>query len=432
MKKLIFVVLVYSVVLVASAAPAVARTSTAALGWVRQASPAGPQLTAVSAASTSDVWAVGSSGQLLGTEDGGAVWALRSDPSVYGASEYFYGVASASPGRCWAVGQNGIILADLAGADWVQQTSPSTNALVGVSAIDAKHAWIAGGSGLVLVTKDSGTTWTVQASAATAANGQPLDYIAFADAQHGWAVGFNGTIIATTDGGTTWTTQTEPPSVATYSIDAVTCGDATHVWAGCGDGIIIATENGGKTWSLQATKGGMGGILGMACTDADHVWVAAMGGILATRNGGASWTRQDAGTTSPIAGVTFASTTVGWAVARDGSIFKTTDGGWGDTSKPVTKALNSVTVKRGARATMRYEVIDRTPPGDTATVTIVVKNKRGKTVTSWGLGIHPANKVLSCRYKITLKKGSYRWYVYADDAADNSASTIGSNKLVVD
>ena len=431
MKKLIFATLVCSLALAGAAAPAVARTSDAALGWVKQASFPGPQLTGVSAATPNDVWAVGSSGPLLGTVDGGTTWTPRADPSVYGAGEYFYDVAAVPPGRCWAVGQNGIILADVAGADWVQQTSPSTNALVGVSAIDANHAWIAGGSGLVLVTPDGGATWTQQASAATAATGQPLDDIDFADLDHGWAVGFNGTIIVTANGGTTWKAQTAPPAAATQSIDAVTCSDPTHAWAGYGDGTILATKDGGKTWSVQANNAGMGGILDMTCTDADHVWVAALGGILATSNGGASWKRQSVGTSSAIAGVTFASESVGWAVARDGSIFKTTDGGWGDTSRPVTKALNSVTVKRGARASMRYKVIDPTPPGDTATVTIVVKSRGGKTVKTWGLGIQLANKVLSCRHKITLRKGGYRWYVYAYDAAENSASKIGSNKLVV-
>ena len=133
MKQVLRVVFVCSLVFLAAAPAAVARTAT--LGWVAQSSPTTSRLTAVSAADAHDVWAVGASSTLLATTTGGSAWQVGTDPSAYAGSEYFYDVAAVAPGVCWAVGANGIILKDTAGSDWVQQTSPSPNGLAGVTAV---------------------------------------------------------------------------------------------------------------------------------------------------------------------------------------------------------------------------------------------------------------------------------------------------------
>ena len=120
MKQVLRVVFVCSLVFLAAAPAAVARTAT--LGWVTQSSPTTSRLTAVSAADAHDVWAVGASSTLLATTTGGSAWQVGTDPSAYAGSEYFYDVAAVAPGVCRAVGANGIILKDTAGSDWVQRT----------------------------------------------------------------------------------------------------------------------------------------------------------------------------------------------------------------------------------------------------------------------------------------------------------------------
>ena len=104
-----------------------------------------------------------------------------------------------------------------------------------------------------------------------------------------------------------------------------------------------------------------------------------------------------------------------------------------------------MSVKRGAKATLRYEVLDATVvdaplvsqkalhagSGDTALVTIVVKSRAGKTVKTWNLGVQNAGVPLTCRYTVGFAAGSYRWYVHAHDAAGNVALKVGSNTLKV-
>jgi photosystem II stability/assembly factor-like uncharacterized protein len=401
------------------------RRAAPVLGWVPQTPFSTQILYGCAVTGTNDVWAVGNNGIMLHSVDGGTTWTSIDVPGVTGVSDYFHAVSFNPQGQGWAVSQNWAIVS-LSSAGTVKQTSPAHVALEDVASVSLNHAWIVGGSGTILVTADGGTTWTQQT---TPANTAPLDGVAFADLTHGWAVGFNGTVLATADGGTTWTPQTSPDSGTSISINRVACADTQHAWAVDAEGNIFATANGGTTWNKQYQNNG--GLLDVTCTDSKHVWASGVGGsILATMDGGVTWTRQDSRAANSLFGIAFWTPTHGVAVGLQGAVVTTTSGGWGDLIRPVTKAINAVTVKKGAKATMRYEVLDATP-NDTEWVTIVVKTAKGKAVATWQVGNKAPNKVLTSKYKVTFKKGSYKWYVYAYDAAENSQSKIGSNKFTV-
>lgn len=406
----------------ASAAGRVAPT----LGWVPQTPFSTQILYGCAVTGTDDVWAVGNNGIMLHSTNDGANWTSLDVPGVTGVGDYFHAVSFNPQGQGWAVSQYGAIVS-ISSAGIVTQTSPTNRvAFEDVAAVSYNHAWIVGGSGTILVTADGGTTWTQQT---TPANTPPLGGVAFADLTHGWAVGFKGTILATVDGGATWTPQTSPDSGTDTSVNRVACADTQHAWAVDAEGNIFATVNGGTTWNKQYQNNG--GLLDVTCTDRTHVWASGVGGsIVATMNGGVTWTRQDSRAASSLFGIAFWTATHGVAVGLQGTVVTTTSGGWGDLIRPVTKAINAVSVKKGAKATMRYEVLDATP-SDTEWVTIVVKTMKGKTVKTWQVGNKAPNKVLSAKYKVTLKKGSYKWYVYAVDAAENTQSKIGSNKFTV-
>ena len=103
-----------------------------------------------------------------------------------------------------------------------------------------------------------------------------------------------------------------------------------------------------------------------------------------------------------------------------------------DTRKPATKAPRSASVRRGRVVTLRYRVNDAAPNGGTATVTIKVKTKSGKTVKTLKLGERAVNTTLSAKFRCRLAKRTYRFVVYAKDAALNAqASPAGSNRLTV-
>jgi photosystem II stability/assembly factor-like uncharacterized protein len=411
-----------TLLLVPSASAAGRATPT--LGWVPQTPFSTQVLYDCAVTGTTDVWAVGNNGIVLHSVDSGATWTSIDVPGVTGVGDYFHAVSFNPQGQGWAVSQYGAIVS-ISSAGVVKQTAPSNVALEDVAPVSFNHAWIVGGSGTILVTADGGTTWTQQTTPPGTA---PLGGVAFADLTHGWAVGFNGTILATVDGGVTWTPQTSPDSGTQISVDKVACADTQHVWAADAEGNIFATTDGGATWKQQFRNNG--GLLNLTCLDAKHVWASGVGGSIAATMDGVTWTSQDSPTRNSLFGIAFWNATNGVAVGQLGTVVTTTSGGWGDLIKPVTKAINAVSVKKGKTATMRYEVLDATP-GDTEWVTIVVKTTKGKVVKTWQVGNKAPNKVLTAKYKVTFKKGSYKWYVYAVDAAENTQSKIGSNKFTV-
>jgi hypothetical protein len=101
-----------------------------------------------------------------------------------------------------------------------------------------------------------------------------------------------------------------------------------------------------------------------------------------------------------------------------------------DTVAPVTTA-KAVSVSRGRTATLRYTVKDADPNKGTATVLIKVKNRKGKVVKTIKAGEKNVNVAQTAKFRCTLAKGVYKYYVYATDKAGNAQSGIGSAKLTV-
>ena len=62
---------------------------------------------------------------------------------------------------------------------------------------------------------------------------------------------------------------------------------------------------------------------------------------------------------------------------------------------------------------------------------LVVKNSRGVVVKHFTIkGASPVAQLITS-FRCKLAKGTYRYSVYAKDAAGNSQSKVGSNKLAV-
>ena len=98
----------------------------------------------------------------------------------------------------WAVGDSGTILNTTdGGATWDPQTSGTQHGLYSVYFVYSSTGWAVGDSGTILKTTNGGTIWTSQNSKTT----NDLRSVYFVDPDIGWAVGSYGTILKTTDGG---------------------------------------------------------------------------------------------------------------------------------------------------------------------------------------------------------------------------------------
>jgi hypothetical protein len=101
-----------------------------------------------------------------------------------------------------------------------------------------------------------------------------------------------------------------------------------------------------------------------------------------------------------------------------------------DTKRPVTTAY-AATATRGRTASLRYRVSDAASTLVWHTVQIKVKNSRGTVVKKVTLKRQPTATTKSWKFTCKLAKGTYRYYVYATDAAGNKQSRVGSARFVV-
>jgi len=230
---------------------------------------------------------------------------------------------------------------------WVEQSSPTTDHLLGVDFINANTGWIVGDTGTVLKTTNGGTTWMALSSGTT----QRLSSVDFVDASTGWATGGDtyGLILKTTNGGTSWVRQD-----STGILEAIQFVSGTTGWAVGIDGLILKTTNGGATWIDQSDPLVDSWLKTLSFVDSTTGWVAGVipGIVVKTTDGGSSWTTQTNGIdgTEDYYGISFPDRQTGWLVGYGvqdtnsiGVIRRTTDGGstWVAQSSALDQVLTS-------------------------------------------------------------------------------------------
>ena len=163
--------------------------------------------TEVSFTTPNNGW-LASIGKVQYTGSGGKTWRVQHQARGVGKRPpgildlYF---VSTTEG--WAVGGSGTILHTKdGGSRWESHRDLSDKHLWGVYFVDPQHGWIVGEEGEVLHTRDGGGRWVRQRSNVE----QPLFAVHFANPTHGWIVGTNGLILHTTDGGKVWHRQKTP------------------------------------------------------------------------------------------------------------------------------------------------------------------------------------------------------------------------------
>jgi photosystem II stability/assembly factor-like uncharacterized protein len=344
----------------------------------------GGALVAVAFADKQNGWAFGDDGVCYRTEDGGHSWEWLSS----GSRQALLACSFLDDSTGYAVGTSGTVLrTDDGGEQWERRETGTSATLRGVFFTDAHTGWVVGDSGLVLHTTDGGHTWTPQ----TSGTDNDLGALYFSDAQNGWAGGAYMTLLRTTDGGATWQSV---PVETPIDIYAVYFADAQHGWAvGESRDQTLRTQDGGQTWTtvesefitgqqilalfslsfLNAQEGwasgaaqaGLGyGALIAHTTDGGLTWKAdrlsgqpeqmpraivvqpdrhgvAIGefGLLFATTDGSYWTMQERPCPSEwFLGMSFPSSSVGYAVGSGGTIIKTKDGGGAEdeTTPPAT------------------------------------------------------------------------------------------------
>ena len=191
----------------------------------------------------------GDSGTILMTLNGGATWSRAST----GTASALYSIGTGKP-HFIVVGANGALSMDTAGV-WSVLSMNSPPPLYGVR-MGGTTAYAVGGSGTILKTINSGTSWSPVNSGVT----QQLNAIFFADSDKalstlGFIAGAGGTILKTTNTGDTWTPLV---SGTTQNLNAIAypqnTGSAGNVAYTVGNGGLILKDDINATPVLRSAK----------------------------------------------------------------------------------------------------------------------------------------------------------------------------------
>jgi hypothetical protein len=308
------------------------------------------------------------------------------------------------------------------GVSW--STATTAEPLRWVEFHDHDCGWAVGNAGTMMRTTDGGAVWaTVDPGTST-----HLRAVSFLDNDHGWAVGVDGTILYSTDGGAGWLAQPAATSIDFVSVAAIAPGVA---WAAGDNGYLLRLSPRDESLPITTSAGVAGAWVNEPPTivlqSDDPAGVAVFHWSLTAPSG----TTTGCGARVPVTDEG-SSTISAQAVDNAGNAgpSATTTVGL-DTLKPTPTAPRRASVARGRVATLWFRVADPRPGSPTATVTIKVKNRAGAVVKKRVLKSQRVNADHSCRFRCTLPKGKYRFYVYAKDTAGNTQTEVANNRLVV-
>ncbi len=279
--------------------------------WTKQYPVELPALLDIQTLTALDAIAVGVSGTLIRTTNGGQDWFEASL-----ASDVLHGLYFDGP-YGWAVG-DGIFRTTDFGATWTK-----TNSSEGVRDVcfaNPDLGWAAADGGRVLRSTNGGFSWSSQVLA-----GAPGRLLAvhFVDPLQGWVVGDGGAHFRTVDGGASWTPV---PTGTTTNLTDVYYANALQGRIAAGDRVLHTTD-GGQTWTDRMMPSGV--LIESFTFLAGKAWGSGPGGdIVRSKNGGKLWTLRFSNGGSPLRDICMGDTLNGLAVGDSGNVYRTVDGGF--------------------------------------------------------------------------------------------------------
>jgi len=201
---------------------------------------------------------------------------------------------SVTGGQMVAVGERGHILVSRdSGATWTQGDVPTRALLTGVYMHDAQLGWAVGHDEVVLRTRDGGRTW--QQVNYAPENERPLLDVWFADAQRGLAVGAYGQLLVTTDGGDSWAAK--PANGGDdFHLNAIVADGNGTVYLAAESGRLYRSDDGGSTFTVLPSpyQGSFFGVLPLS--DGSMIAYGLRGHLFRSSDRGATWERVQADT----------------------------------------------------------------------------------------------------------------------------------------
>jgi hypothetical protein len=320
------------------------------------------QLNGVSAASSSNAWAVGencpTTCTTLTVHWNGMAWSQVASPNAGTGANSLSGVYTVSASNAWAVGSycttstcgvEDTLILHWNGSTWSKVKSPNpsslVNVLTGVSGTSNTDIWAAGymigasGSDNTLIVHWNGMSWSKVKSPNPSKTGANfLNAVSAVSSGNAWAVGGTDSSTGTPVNlalhwdGMAWS-RTKTPTSTSTSLGGVSATSATNAWAVGGAAVILRWN--GTSWSKvtnpHPTGASTGAVSADSSTDAWAVGdycVSSCGGpgavldTLTLHWNGSSWSQIPSPSPSTtgrnlLFGASAISTTNAWAVGSN-------------------------------------------------------------------------------------------------------------------
>lgn len=266
----------------------------------------------------STVWAVGKTGAIWRSTNGGAAWQNFSQGTSTLRGVYTTGTT------ILIVGDNGTYIRSTnAGSSWMTATLGGGVALRAVTLSGPEMGWIAGDNGTLLRTEDSGATWTTVSSGTVAM----LTAVATRGSSTIAAVGSGGTAIRSTDGGQNWHSIGEPA----WADDLLSVSiDDTVIYVAGKRGLCYRSSLEAIDWKpLDFVMESQSDVNDVFAISADTAVLVGGGGFVRkSSDGGTSFQYGVHQMHAKLNDVFFHNSLTGWACSeKNNAILRTTDGG---------------------------------------------------------------------------------------------------------
>lgn len=260
------------------------------------------------------------------TNDSGRTWNKVVLPEIDGSTEFtsFHGVDTT---HVIAVGATGAIAYTKdGGKTWGHNNVITRKSLYAVYFTDSNHGWASGESQTVIRTADGGKTW--KKSVIKDMWGFP-GQLFFFNNLHGIAFSYGNVpeLWETFDSGITWNKKSNIPTIGATKGDyfdsntiAIT-GDTT--------GCVVLSSNGGTSWNVvQVEQGAQKRITSVTYQNSKTLFATGLQGIYKSTDGGQQWSLKNSiGNISEFTCVKVLTNGYGYAATYHGEIYKTQDHG---------------------------------------------------------------------------------------------------------
>ena len=298
--------------------------------WIPQQSNAISQLNKCEFTDSLTGWAVGDSGRILHTTNGGNLWYQQTS----GLSYYIFDLCFLNSSTGWCIASEVtanphpvLLRTTNSGNTWNDIYSPDSNYLMfTVHFININTGWLAGFAGIILHTTDGGNIWSNESDTGNF-GGNIIWQISFFNSYFGFACGgwqdLSGVVWKSNSSGNYWTSQ----GISPEPIYKVIYKDSINGFGMGGDpeygASVIKTTNGGVNWQYEFIS-----LFGIAKSFAyrtpNEIWAPLSIGRswAVSTDAGLNWVQIYTPDSSYINDIFFTDPYHGWAVGDAGVILK--------------------------------------------------------------------------------------------------------------